>query len=85
MITASEIREHAEVVGSDGLHVGTVDHVDGNRIKLTRADSSGAHAHHHHYIALDLVHSVDGGRVTLSVAGKDAMGSEEEQDGRAVN
>ena len=28
-----------EVVGADGVHIGTVDKVDGDRIKLTKADS----------------------------------------------
>ena len=32
MINASEIREHMEVVGSDGKHVGKVDHVLGSEI-----------------------------------------------------
>ena len=40
MTDANAIREHMEVIGADGVHVGTVDHVDGDRIKLTKADSS---------------------------------------------
>ena len=32
---ASQIKAHMEVIGSDEQHVGTVDHVDGQRIKLT--------------------------------------------------
>ena len=39
MTDANAIREHMEVIGADGVHVGTVDHVDGDRIKLTKADS----------------------------------------------
>ena len=85
MINATDIREHAEVVGSDGQHVGTVDRVEGSRIKLTKSDSQGAHAGHHHFIDLNLVKSVDGGRVQLSVASKDAVKSEQEQSGRSVN
>jgi hypothetical protein len=43
MNTNMNIRERMEVVGSDGRHVGTVDHLDGNdRIKLTRDDSATA-------------------------------------------
>ena len=38
MANASQIREHMEVVGSDGEHVGTVDKVEGDRIKLTKDD-----------------------------------------------
>ena len=31
-----EIREHMQGIGADGVPVGTVDHVDGERIKLTK-------------------------------------------------
>ena len=34
MVDASQIREHMEVKGSDGKHVGTVDHMENGRIKL---------------------------------------------------
>lgn len=38
------IREHMEVIGADGVHVGTVDKVEGGRIKLTKKDSGeGSH------------------------------------------
>ena len=43
-----QIREHMNVIGADGVHLGTVDHVDGGRIKLTKADSGQAHQDHHH-------------------------------------
>ena len=33
---ASQIKEHMDVVGSDNQHVGTVDHVEGQRNKLAR-------------------------------------------------
>ena len=39
MTDLSQIREHMEVIGADGVHVGTVDKVEGDRIKLTKADS----------------------------------------------
>eukprot|EP01035_Chromulina_nebulosa_P042799 gene42799-biopygen29116 len=39
MADLSQIKEHAEVIGADGVHVGTVDGIDGNRIKLTKTDS----------------------------------------------
>lgn len=52
----SSIQEHMEVVGSDGGHVGTVDKVEGNRIKLTRKDPAAGGQHH--YIPADMVASV---------------------------
>ena len=52
-----KIREHMEVVGSDGQHVGTVDHLEGqDQIKLTRNDSPDGR---HHYIPTDWVDRVD--------------------------
>ena len=42
MDNLSKIKEHAEVIGADGVHVGTVDRVEGDRIKLTKADSGQA-------------------------------------------
>ena len=57
MADASQIKEHAEVIGADGVHVGTVDHMDGaSRIKLTKNDSADGQ---HHYIPLDWVDHVD--------------------------
>jgi hypothetical protein len=44
-----------EVIGADGVHIGTVDRVENGRIKLTKADSGeGRHKGHHHYIDLSL-------------------------------
>ena len=87
MTDASAIREHMEVIGADGAHVGTVDKVDGDRIKLTRKDSGadieggeGAHAGHHHYVSLGLVAGVEGDRVRLSATGANAVLFEEEED-----
>jgi len=65
--TVSEIREHMKVIGKDGAHVGTVDRVEGNRIKLTRKDSPAGHEGHHHYIDRKFVGAVEGDIVKLSV------------------
>lgn len=43
MADLSQIREHMDIVGADGVHIGTVDKVDGHRIKLVKADS-GSHS-----------------------------------------
>jgi len=83
MADLTQIKEHMEVIGADGVHVGTVDHVDGDRIKLTKADSGagfegGAHQGHHHYISGGLVAEVEGNKVRLSANADVAVTFEEE-------
>jgi hypothetical protein len=83
MADLSRIREHMEVIGADGVHVGTVDSVAGDRIKLIKADS-GSHSGHHHYVGAGLVADIEGNRVRLSANGANAALLEEEQDGSAL-
>ncbi|HTV69681.1 MAG TPA: DUF2171 domain-containing protein [Rhizobiaceae bacterium] len=85
MADRSKIREHSEVISADGLHVGTVDRVEGDRIKLTKKDSGeGHHRGHHHYIPLELVASVDDNRVRLSANADVAISFEEEEGGQSA-
>jgi hypothetical protein len=80
MTDTSAIREHMEVIGADGVHVGTVDKVDGARIKLTKKDSGqGSHEGHHHYISTGLVAGVEGDKVRLSANADVAVTFEEEE------
>jgi len=81
MVELSSIKEHAEVIGADGVHVGTVDHIDGDRIKLTKKDSGeGSHKGHHHYISKGLIAAVeDDGTVRLSANADVAVTFEEEE------
>jgi hypothetical protein len=66
----SDIREKMKVIGSDKQPVGTVDKVEGDRIKLARNDpQSGGQ---HHYIPADWVDTVDGDRVLLRQKAQDA-------------
>ena len=77
-----EVREHMEVIGADGVHVGTVDRVEGDRIKLTKADSGlGSHEGHHHFISRGLVAEVEGDQVRLSANADVAVTFEEEERG----
>jgi hypothetical protein len=74
-----DIKEHMEVIGADGVHIGTVDRVEGNKIKLSKADSGeGSHKGHHHFIDLGLVAEVEGQRVRLSANAAVAVTMEEE-------
>ncbi|HMJ93327.1 MAG TPA: DUF2171 domain-containing protein [Allosphingosinicella sp.] len=83
MAAIEGINEHMEVIGADGVHLGTVDKVEGSRIKLTRADSGqGSHEGHHHYISTGLVAAVEGDTVRLSANADVALlFEEEEQEG----
>ena len=81
MVDVSQIQEHAEVIGADGVHVGTVDHVQGDRIKLTKNDSPSTEdgqGQKHHYISVGLVAEVEDGKVRLSATGANAVTFEEE-------
>ena len=84
MAVTSAIREHMEVIGADGVHIGTIDRLEGNRIKLTKEESGqGSHEGHHHYIATALVAEVEGDKVRLSANADVAVTFEEEADGSA--
>ena len=82
MVDTSQIKEHMNVIGADGTHVGTVDHLDGDRIKLTKNDSPQAEdgeGAKHHYISLGLVADIEGDTVRLSATGANAIGLEEDE------
>lgn len=83
MADLSAIKQHMEIIGADGVHLGTVDKVEGDRIKLTRADS-GSHSDHHHYLSGGLVAEVEGNQVRLSANADNAALLEEEDDGGAL-
>jgi hypothetical protein len=80
-----DIREHMEVIGADGVHLGTVDRVEDNRIKLIRADSGVKHQGEHHYIPRGLVAEVEGDKVRLTARG-DVVADlfEQEQSGEPI-
>ena len=84
MADLSAVKEHMEIIGADGVHIGTVDKVDGDRIKMTKANS-GSHGDHHHYISGGLVAEVEGNQVRLSAAGQAALLLEEEEGGEALS
>ena len=80
MAGVSGIKEHMEVIGADGVHVGTVDKIEGARIKLTKKDSGeGSHEGHHHFIDGSLVAEVEGNKVRLSANGAVAVTMEQEK------
>ncbi|ALN73801.1 hypothetical protein M673_13830 [Aureimonas sp. AU20] len=70
MADSTHIQEHMEILGSDGDHVGTVDRVEGARIKLTRTDPAAGGEHH--FIHVDSVDAVEDGKVRLNRTGAEA-------------
>lgn len=67
MIDASQIKNHMEVVGSDGQHVGTVDHLC---IKLTRSDPAAGGKHH--ILEIEKIAGVEDGKVKLNMSAEEA-------------
>jgi hypothetical protein len=68
MVDPSQIKEQMEVKGSDGKHLGTVDSVEGQRVKL--AAGGGLH-----YIDFAIVDSIKGGAVCLNKTAEEMMQS----------
>jgi len=71
MIKTQDIKEHMEVLGSDGQHVGIVDHLEGSdKIKLAKSDPKAGGQHH--LIPVAWVDKVDA-RVHLNNNTQDAI------------
>jgi hypothetical protein len=65
------IKEHMEVVGSDGQHVGRVDCVQNDgTVTLARQDPASGGSHHN--ISKDLIDQVEGETVRLRVSADQA-------------
>ena len=73
-----KVAESMEVIGADGVPVGTVDRVEGQRIKLASSTGFGKHKKHHHYIDMRLVARVEGEKVHLSISADAAVALVEE-------
>ena len=78
-----QIREHMEVVGSDGEHLGKVDKVAGDRIILTKSDAESGGVHHS--ISCSDIDRVEGDRVILDCSADQARDRwRNESRGRAL-
>jgi hypothetical protein len=71
MQDTSQIREHMNVLGSDGRHIGTVDRIKGEKIILTKNDPM-SHGKHH-AIPAEWVSSVDQNEVRLNQTTEEAF------------
>jgi len=74
-----KIREHMEVVGSDGEQIGKVDKVRGDHIVLTKADSDD---NRHHMIKCTMIDAVEGDQVRLNVPAEEAKSRWKDEDER---
>jgi hypothetical protein len=80
------IRENMEVIGFDGVHIGIVDCIEGDRIKLKKRDRGhGKHKEHHHYIGTDFVENIEDHKVRLCSDADIAVTFEEEKSGRPAD
>ncbi|MCR4522993.1 DUF2171 domain-containing protein [Bosea sp. 47.2.35] len=70
MMFVEQIKEGQRVIGSDGGHVGTVDALSGQLIKLKKNDPESGGAHH--YIDLGLVIGIEGDTIKLIVPATEA-------------
>lgn len=77
----NQVREHQEVVGSDGQHVGTVDKVRGDRIILTKNDQDAGG--HHHSIPCSWIQTVDD-KVTISKTAEQAKSHWRDEEQRSA-
>jgi hypothetical protein len=78
----SRIKKNMEVIGADGVHIGTVDRITAGRIRLTKnASGEGRHKGHHHYIDLGLVADIEGQTLRLSAVAATAATFEKEKSG----
>ena len=75
----NQVQEHAEVLGSDGQHVGTVDKVRGDRILLTKTDKDAGGQHHS--IPSRWLQSVSGDKVTISKTADEAKKHWRDEEG----
>ena len=72
----AKIAEHMEIVGSCGHHVGTVDHVEGDMIKLTKSDAADGR---HKYLSMSEVAKVENGKVMTKGNHMDALSKLKDQ------
>ena len=77
MFNENEIKDRMEIVGADGVLVGTVDRLDGDRLNLTKpANGKKAEDRRQHFLPTSLIASVTGNKVHLSTNGNVTTQSE---------
>jgi hypothetical protein len=70
MMFVGQIKDGQTVVGSDGGHVGTIDELSGQLLKLKKNDPESTGAHH--YLDIGLVVAVEGDTIKLIIPAAEA-------------
>ncbi|WP_262330894.1 DUF2171 domain-containing protein [Bosea sp. BH3] len=70
MMFVEQIKEGQRVIGADGGHVGTIDGLSGQLLKLKKNDPESGGAHH--YLDIGLVVAVEGDTLKLIVPAAEA-------------
>lgn len=70
MMFVDQVKEGQQVIGADGGHVGTIDGLSGQLLKLKKNDPESGGAHH--YLDLALVVAVEGNTIKLIVPAAEA-------------
>ena len=73
----TDIQLGAEIIGADSVHIGTVDRVDGHRIKIRR---KGALTGKKHFIDAGFVADIEDGVIRLSANADVVILLEDEED-----
>ena len=79
MFNTNQVKERMEIVGADGVHVGTVDRIEGDRLNLTKPEiGQRPHLNRQHFLPTSLIDRVEGNQVRLSANGNVTTQFEEE-------
>jgi hypothetical protein len=79
MFNTNQVKERMEIVGADGVHVGTVDRIEGDRLNLTKPEiGQRPHQNRQHFLPTNLIDRVEGNQVRLSANGNVTTQFEEE-------
>ena len=76
-MTLPDIQPNASVIGADSVPIGTVDRVDGRRLKIRR---QGALTGQKHYVDIGLIADVEDGVVRLSANADVVILLEDDED-----
>jgi hypothetical protein len=66
MTQLSQIKPGADIIGADGVRVGTLDHVEDGRLKLTKTEPGDGQ---HRFVDSSLIARIEDGVVRLSAIG----------------